>query len=109
MNFCPKCNEREKPDSLKHCMPCARKKGSLLAQIVFFIVLALGLFFAIYLKNTGYIPSEGLIDWLTNYGKSLFSQNDWAKTQIITLISIVVIALLSAIIIYIVTLKKNKQ
>lgn len=109
MDICPKCNQQEKPDTFKHCAPCAKKKGKLFAQIGFFIVLVFGLFLAIYLKSTGEIPGEGLIDWLINNSQSFFTKEHASKTSIISLISIVVIALLSAIIIYAVTLKRNKH
>ncbi len=110
METCPKCNQQEKPDTLTHCMSCAQKKGKLFAQIGFFIVLALGLFFAIYLKSTGEIPSEGLIDWFINYSRSLFTEDHTSKkTSIIPLIAVIIIALLSAIIIYAVTLKRNRK
>lgn len=105
MSFCPKCQENQKPDNLKNCMPCAKKRGKLLARIGAFLILAIGLFVTIYLKTTGAIPQEGLIKWLINdHHNPLSSSYEWLIT-----IMLAIIALVSGVLIYFITLKNNKK
>lgn len=91
-------------------MPCARKKASLFAKVGGFIVLAIALFFAIYLKNSGVIPSEGLIEWLINYIKALSTgSSDWVMKEVITLIIIIAITFVAGFFIYFMVLRNNKR
>ncbi len=97
MSQCPKCEKTQKPNDLKLCQPCANKKASLFAKIAFLVILAVMLFSAIYLKSTGYIPSEGLIEWL------------WHKNQFLTVSLILIASLLLIFLVYFITLKRNKK
>lgn len=97
MSLCPKCQKTQISDNLKLCPPCGSKKASLFAKIAFFVILALILFSVIYLKNTGYIPSEGLIEWL------------WHKNQFLTLAAILIAAIVLIFLVYVITLKRNKR